>query len=108
MTMRNKNLATIQGIVFELLESDDRCKKDDLYLYSRVIEVVTQNKGTYCAEIGQLVALLQRCGSELPRFSTVMRSRQNLQHNNADLKDDFIAEKRKEQECQFRAFFRRD
>lgn len=48
MTMKNKNLATIQGIVFELLESDDRCKKDD-----------------------------------------------------------FIAEKRKEQEHQFRAFFRR-
>lgn len=106
--MSKNGLAQIQSIVLDLLKSDNRCKKDDLYLYSRVIEIVTQNKGAYCAEIGQLVALLQRFGSELPRFSTVMRSRQNLQHNNADLKDDFIAEKRKEQECQFRAFFRRD
>lgn len=106
--MSKNGLAQIQSIVLDLLKSDNRCKKDDLYLYSRVIEIVTQNKGTYCAEIGQLVALLQRCSSELPRFSTVMRSRQNLQHNNADLKDDFIAEKRKVQECQFRAFFRRD
>lgn len=106
--MSKNGLAQIQSIVLDLLKSDNRCKKDDLYLYSRVIEVVTQNKGTYCAEIGQLVALLQRCGSELPRFSTVMRSRQNLQHNNVDLKDEFVAEKRKEQEHQFRAFFRRD
>ncbi len=106
--MKNKNLATIQGIVFELLKSDNRCKKDDLYLYSRVIEVVTQNNGTYCNEIKQLVTLLQRFGKDLPRFSTVMRSRQNAQNKVPDLKDKFVANKRKEQEYQFKAFFRRD
>lgn len=106
--MSKNGLAQIQSIVFDLLKSDNKCKKSDLYLYSRVIEVVTQNKGTYCNEIKQLVTLLQRYGKDLPRFSTVMRSRQNLQHNNPDLKDKFVADKRKEQEYQFKAFFRRD
>lgn len=106
--MNKKGLAYMKSIVLDLLESDNRCKKDDLYLFSRVIEIVTQSNGTYNAEIKQLVLFLQKYGKELPKFSTVMRSRQDLQHNNSDLKDEFVAEKRKEQEYRFKAFFRRD
>lgn len=107
--MNKKGLANIQSIVIDLLKSDNRCKKDDLYLYSRVIEVVTQNKGTYCTEIKQLVALLQKYGRNIPKFSTVFRSRQNVLNKLLpDLKDEYTEEKRKEQEHQFRAFFRRD
>lgn len=106
--MSKNKLAQIQGIVLDLLQSDNRCKKDDLYLYSRAIEVITKNNGTYCGEIKQLVTLLQRYGKDLPKFSTVMRSRQSLQSDNPELKDNYIAEMRKEQEYQFRGFFRRD
>ncbi|MCI9642258.1 MAG: hypothetical protein HFJ98_05645 [Eubacterium sp.] len=106
--MSKNRLAQIQSIVLDLLQSDNRCKKDDIYLYSRAIEVITKNNGTYCGEIKQLVTLLQRYGKDLPKFSTVMRSRQSLQSDNPELKDNYTAEMRKEQEYQFRGFFRRD
>lgn len=106
--MSKNKLAQIQSIVLDLLQSDNRCKKDDLYLYSRAIEVITRNNGTYCGEIKQLVTLLQRYGKDLPKFSSVMCSRQSLQSDNPELKDSYISEKRKEQEYQFRGFFRRD
>lgn len=105
--MSKNKLAQIQGIVLDLLQSDNRCKKDDLYLYSRAIEVITRNNGTYSSEIKLLVALLQKCGADLPKFSTVMRSRQSLQSNNPELKDNYIAEMRKEQEQDYRDFFGR-
>lgn len=105
--MSKNNLAHIQGIVLNLLQSDSRCKKDDLYLYSRAIEIVTKNDGTYCNEIQQLITLLQKYGKYLPKFSSVMRSRQSLQSGNPELKDIYTANKRKEQEYQFRGFFRR-
>lgn len=105
--MSKSNLAHIQSIVLSLLQSDNRCKKDDLYLYSRAIEIVTKNNGTYCNEIQQLITLMQKYGKYLPKFSSVMRSRQSLQSDNPKLKDAYIADKRKEQEYQFRGFFRR-
>lgn len=105
--MNKDNLANIQSIVLDLLQSDNRCKKDDLYLYSRAIEVITKNNGTYCNEIHQLIVLLQKYGKYLPKFSSVLRSRQSLQSNNPELKDKYISDKRKEREYQFRGFFRR-
>lgn len=106
--MSKNKLAQIQSIVLDLLQSDNRCKKDDLYLYSRAIEVITRNNGTYCGEIKQLVTLLQRYGKDLPKFSSVMRSRQSLQSDNPELKDNYIAKMRKEQEQKYRDFFGRD
>jgi len=105
--MSKNKLSQIQSIVLDLLKSENRCKKDDLYLWSRAIEVVTKNNGTYCNEINQLITLLQKYGEYLPKFSSVLRSRQSLQSNNPDLKDNYIADRRKEQEYQFRGFFRR-
>lgn len=105
--MSKNNLANIQSIVLNLLETDTRCKKDDLYLWSRVIEITTQSNGTYCKEIKQLVTLIQKYNKQLPKFSSVMRSRQSLQSNKPELKDNYIADKRKEQEYIFRGFFKR-
>lgn len=105
--MRKNDLANIQNIVLDLLNTDNRCKKDDLYLWSRAIEVVTKSNGTYCNEIQQLISLLQKYGKYLPKFSSVLRSRQSNQSKNPELKDSYIADKRKEQEYQFRGFFKR-
>lgn len=89
-------LNSIKNTVLELLKTDERTKKDDLYLLAKVIEIATADDKKYTEEIKQFCNVLKEFKSIVGDINifTVHRTRQKLQEVYPNLVDEETAEKR--------------
>ena len=89
------NLNSIKNIVLELLKTDERTRKDDLYLYTKVIEIATADDQQHKEEIAVFnKVLLHYLKWKMPNTKTILRARQAIQAKHPELTDKETAEKR--------------
>ena len=89
------NLNSIKNTVLTLLKTDERTRKDDLYLYTKVIEIATSDNNQHKEEIRVFNnVLLHYLDWELPNTKTILRARQAIQEKHPELTDKETAEKR--------------
>ncbi len=104
--MSKTNKKHLQNVILELLKIDDRCKADDIYLFCKVNELITQEKGVYSDDINQLLYLLLKYSKDLENFKTVLRYRQKFQAEDESLKIEPVSTIRAKLEQDFREEFK--
>lgn len=101
------NLNRISDLVYEALESNERTRNSDTYLYYTVCNAVLRAKGYDISKITLADALLRREELGLPLSESVRRSRQKIQHDNPELAaSKSVADMRAERENDYREFAR--
>lgn len=86
---------SIKNIVLELLKTDKKTRKDDLYLYARVIEIATSNDEEHKEELEIFNNVLKTYFElGLPNTKTILRQRQLIQAKHPELTDEETAKKR--------------
>ena len=89
-------MQNVQDMVETLLWKDETCRKDDDYLYVRLVAMI--NPELIKKPFGQL--MLHREYHGIPKFESVRRARQKLQRDNPKLRpsDDVMAGRMLEEE----------
>ena len=84
-----KKAKSIARIAFCLMSDDEKCRIDDNYLYSRVIEVNASNKNLPLDDDIRAVinAFKHSSSPALLNYETVIRSRQKIQELNPSLRN---------------------
>lgn len=105
MTMQK--LKSIEALVKELLEADAETRNDDDYLYLKVCDCISFEKGCSLALFDSRYFLKNRKNLGFPPFETVRRSRQKMQRAYPELRaNKKVAAHRAENEEAFREFAR--
>ena len=79
------NLNRISDLVYEALESNERTRNSDTYLYYIVCNEKLKSNGHDISKITLADSLLRREELGLPPFESVRRTRQKIQHDNQEL-----------------------
>lgn len=84
----NKKLIEVQKVVYSCMLDDERCRKDDDYLYGKAIEKIASNKGIPLSnDIKIVVKVFKDSNSPaLLNYATVRRSRQRIQELTPELR----------------------
>lgn len=84
----NKKLIEVQKVVYSCMLDDERCRKDDDYLYGKAIEKIASNKGIPLSnDIKIVVKVFKDSDSPaLLNYATVRRSRQRIQELTPELR----------------------
>jgi hypothetical protein len=102
----NKLIQT-QKLVKIILESDEKARNSDSFLYFRVLNVLGKEKGLDMDCIPVTAFLLKMKEWGFPPFESVRRSRQRVQQQFPELSaKKTVAEKREENEEVYRQFAR--
>ena len=100
-----EQLTNAKTIIQTLLETDSRTRSNDNYLYLRVIRIFAIGQGIDLNNISIPYFLENMRNMGFPAFETVRRTRQKLQAENPALAaNEFVAEKRAENETIYNAF----
>ena len=94
-------------LVKALLESDEKCRNSDSYLYMRVLSVIGEKREIDLRGITIFSFLMNMHGTVFPVFETVRRARQKVQEHHPELGPcPEVAEYRIENEAEYLAFAR--
>ena len=96
--MTIKKLQNIEKIVKSYLEINERCRNDDFFLYSRIIEDFYPP----VAKMPFTVALEDHHELGIPNFESVRRCRQKVQAKNPHLVSERTKAKREKEEEVYR------
>ena len=99
------NLKNTTELVKHLLETDERCRNSDSFLYLNVLSAVAKQKGINLDSVTIPTFLLQHHGTTFPIFESVRRARQKIQARFPNLAACEVVERfRTENETEFRAY----
>lgn len=101
----NKKLVEVQKVVYSCMLDDERCRKDDDYLYGKAIETIASNKGIPINNDMKAVIKIfkQSNNPALLNYATVKRSRQRIQELSPELRSN--EQRRKELEEIHRLYY---
>ncbi len=92
----------IRKLVRSILKDDIKSRCSDKWLYTKYLEMV-QIEGLTASEQKMLIYLMRK--AHLPNYSTVMRSRQDIQSKEPSLTENVTAKRRRELEEIYRQEF---
>lgn len=105
--MKTTELKNTAALVKGILETDVRARNSDSYLYLKVCEYISHEKGHFLWQFEVPYFLMNMKELGYPPFETVRRSRQYIQRKNPELSaSKKVAEQRAENEEVFRQFAR--
>ena len=97
------DLKTIESLVKTELETCERCRKDDMFLWYRIC-VKRSKRNISHISFGNIITNHEAFG--LPNFETVRRTRQKVQKKFPYLKDDETVIRRAEAESDYLDYVR--
>ena len=104
---KTAELKNTKALVKTILEEDQRARNSDSYLYLKVIEHISEQRGYDLWELKVPYFLKYMTVYGFPAFETVRRTRQKLQAEYPELSANRkVAEQRAENEEAFREFAR--
>jgi hypothetical protein len=104
-----QKLKSIEALVKELLEADAETRNDDDYLYLKVCDCISFEKGCSLALFDSRYFLKNRKNLGFPPFETVRRSRQKIQRKFPELRaNKEVTEQREDNEKVFREFIKEE
>ena len=107
--MTKEKLKSMEALVKEILKADVRTRNDDDYLYLKVCDCISFEKGCSLALFDSRYFLMNRKKLGYPPFETVRRSRQKMQRTFPELRaDKKVADFRKENEKAYREYAREE
>ena len=105
--MTKEKLKSTQALVQGILEKDIRARNSDSYLYLKVCEYISHEKGHFLWQFEVPYFLMNMKELGYPPFETVRRARQMLQRKFPKLcASEKVAEQRAENEEVYREFVR--
>lgn len=97
--MKTKDLIRLEDRVKEILEKDELARKDDCYLFLKVLEITHPN------EVGKTFRdVLLNAKKNKINFESIRRCRQKVQEKHPELKDNKTAEARFEEQNEYQRF----
>lgn len=84
-TISLSELNTLTALVEALLETDERCRNSDAYLYLRILFIHAQKSGVSIGNMTVPEFLLAHHGNDFPIFESVRRTRQKAQASRPEL-----------------------
>ena len=107
--MTKEKLKSMEALVKEILEVDEESRNDDDYLYLKVCDCISFEKGCSLSLFDSRYFLMNKRKLGYPPFETVRRSRQKMQRAFPELRaNKKVADFRKENEKAFREYAREE
>lgn len=85
---KSKELATTSGIVKRVLETHEKARNSDNYLYYQVCSIIGSQRGIDINKMSVPAFFLKLSESPFPAFETVRRTRQKIQASHPWLRGD--------------------
>ena len=100
-----RTLKSTAALVRAILETDNRARNSDSFLYFRIVDFIAKSRGMRLCDIPVNHFLLHRHEYGFPAFETVRRTRQKVQAMHPELAgDDKATSARKRKEAVFRKY----